>query len=147
VIVAVIAVGMVEAPVYQVINVVSMRNRLMAAAGAMAMRLIMSGSAMLWVAPFRIRGANFNHVFLGAPLFHVLKMAMIKIINVILVLNGNMAAARTMHMRLIGRRHHAFLSECKDISRQGKIGNDSDRIEDARTLSLGHLDARDDLRS
>jgi hypothetical protein len=51
VIVAVIAVGMVEAPVYQVINVVSMRNRLMAAAGAMAMRLIMSGSAMLWVAP------------------------------------------------------------------------------------------------
>ena len=72
VIVAVIAVRVVEASVNQVINVVAMRNRLMAAARAMAMRLIMSGSTMLWVAPIRIRSAKFNHVFINTPLFHML---------------------------------------------------------------------------
>ena len=77
VIVAMIAVRMVEASVDQVIKVVAMRNRLMAAARTMAMRLIMSGSTMLWVAPVRIRGANFNHVFVSALRFHMLQMAMV----------------------------------------------------------------------
>jgi hypothetical protein len=113
VIVAVIAVRMMEASVDQVIKVVPMRNRLMAAARTMAMRFIMSGSTMLRVAPIGIRGANFNHVFISAPLFHMVQMTLVEIINVILMLNGNMAAARTMHMRLIGGGHDAFLSECR----------------------------------
>jgi len=102
VIVAVIAVRVMEATIDQVIKVVPMRNRLMATARAMPMRLIMSGSTMLRVTPIGIRGANFNHVFISAPLFHMLQMAMVEIINMILMLNGNVAAARTMHMRLIG---------------------------------------------
>ena len=73
----------------------------------------MSGSTMLWVTPIQIRGANFNHVFMSAPPFHMLQMAMVEIINVILMLNGSMAAARTMHMRLIGGRHGASFSECR----------------------------------
>ena len=72
VIVAVIAVRMVEASVDQVIKVVSMRNRLMATAWAMPMRLIMSGSAVLWIAPIGIGGASFNHVFINAPAFNML---------------------------------------------------------------------------
>jgi hypothetical protein len=107
VIVAVIAVGMVEASVDQVVKVVPMRNRLMATARAMSMCLIMSGSTMRWVAPIRIGGANFNHVFICAPVFYMLQMAMVEIINVIVMLNGNMAAARTMDMRLIGGGHGA----------------------------------------
>jgi hypothetical protein len=113
VIVAVITVRMVEASVHQVIKVVPVRNRLMAAARAMSMCLIMSGSTMLWVAPIRIRGANFNHVLFSVPLFHMLQTAMVEIINVILMLNSNMAAARSMNMRLIGGGHAASLSECR----------------------------------
>jgi len=58
VIVAVIAVRMVEASVDQVIRVVLMRNRLMAAAWAMPMRLLMSGSAMLGSL---VAGRNHEH--------------------------------------------------------------------------------------
>lgn len=137
VIVAVIAVRMMEASVDQVIKVVPMRNRLMAAVRTMAMRLIMSGSTMLRVAPIGIRGANFNHVFISVPLFHMLQVAMVEVINLILMLNGNMAAARTMHMRLIGRGHDASFSECRISFARQKIGNDSDEIEDARNRQLG----------
>jgi hypothetical protein len=115
VIVAVIAVGMVEASADQVIKVVAMRNRLMAAARAMPMCLIMSGSTMLWVAPTRIRGANFNYVFISAPLFHMLHMTIVEIINVILMLNGGMATAWAVDVRtcagsLIGGGHWLCLS-------------------------------------
>jgi hypothetical protein len=116
VIVAVITVGMVEASIDQVINVVPMRNRLMAATRAMAMRLVMSGSTMCWVAPIRIRGINFNHVFICAPAFHMLQMAMVEIVNVILMLNRNVATARTMHMGLIGGGHGAFFL-CQNLDR------------------------------
>jgi hypothetical protein len=106
--VAMIAVGVVQPPVDQVIEVVPMRNRLMATARAMPMRLIVSRSKMLWITPIRVRSANFNDVFIGAPFFDVLQMAVVEIINVILVLNGNMSAPRTMHMCLFGGWHRAL---------------------------------------
>ena len=133
-IVAMITVRMVEAPVDQVIDVVPMRNRLMTAVRTVAMRFIMTRSTMFWVAPIRIGAADFDHVFISAPLFHVLQMAVVEIINVILMLNGNMAAARVMHMRLIGGGHGAsFLSAGYPF--RGKIGYDLDGIGDARNLS------------
>ena len=107
----------------------------------MAMRLIMTRSTMFWVAPIRIGAADFNHVFISAPFFHVLQMAMVEIIDVIFMLNGNMAAAHTMHMRLIGGGHGAsFLSAGCPLQR--KIGNNSDEIEDARNLQLGAFQTR-----
>jgi hypothetical protein len=110
VIVAMIAMRVVQASVDQVISMVSMRNRFMTATWAMLMRRIVSYSAMLWVAPIRIRRANFDHVFVCAPVFNVLQMAMVKIVEVVLMLNGDVAATRTMQMRLIGRRHDSSFS-------------------------------------
>jgi hypothetical protein len=94
-----IAVGTVQAPLNQVIDVVPMRNPVMATARSMPMRLIVSRSTMLWVTPIRVRGAHFNDVFIGASLFNVFQMAAVEIINVILMLNRNMSASRTMRMR------------------------------------------------
>ena len=85
-----------------------MRNRLMATARAMPMRIIVSRSTMLRVTPIRVRGANFNDVFIATPFFDVFQMAVVEIIDVILVLNGNMPAPRTMNMCLIGGGHRAL---------------------------------------
>ena len=108
-----IAVRMVEASVDQVVKVIPMRNRLMAAARAMPMPLTMSGSTMLWITPIRIRGADFNYVFMSAPTFNMLQMAMVEIVNVILMLNGGVAAVGTVHVRLIGGGHGASFFECR----------------------------------
>ena len=131
-----VAMRMVQASIDQIINMVPVGNRLMAASWAMPMRLIMSGSAMLWIAPIRIGGANFNHVFIDAPAFNMVQMAMVEIINVTLMLNGNMAAARTMRMRLIGGGHGSFFHDCC-VSRSRYDWQFSDEIEAARTHHRG----------
>ncbi|HUN98682.1 MAG TPA: hypothetical protein VMU69_20915 [Bradyrhizobium sp.] len=74
----------------------------------MPMRLVVSRSTMLWVTPIRVCGANFNDVFIGVPVFNVLQTAAVEIINVILMLNGNMSAPRTVDVRLIGGGHRAL---------------------------------------
>ena len=104
-VVAMIPMRVVQASIDQIINMVPMGNRVMAAARAVPMRLIMSGSAMLWVAPVGIGGANFNHVFISAPAFNMLQMSLIEKIHVPFMLNGDMPAPRTVHVRLIGGGH------------------------------------------
>ena len=56
----------------------------------------MSARPVLRGASIGVRFTHFHHVFLGAPVVHVLQMAMIEIINVILMLNGGVAAAWAM---------------------------------------------------
>ena len=109
-----IAVRVVQASIDQIINMIPVGNSLMAAARAMPMLGLMSRSAMLWIAPIGICRANFNHVFLGAPVVNMLQMTVVEIIDVVLVTNGNMATSRTVHMlRLIGGGHaSSFLSCC-----------------------------------
>ncbi len=104
-VVAMIPMRVVQASIDQIINMVPMGNRVMAAARAVPMRLIMSGSAMLWVAPVGIGGANFNHVFISTPAFNMLQMSLIEKIHVPFMLNGDMPAPRTVHVRLIGGGH------------------------------------------
>ena len=142
-----IAVGVVQAPVNQVINVVPMRNCLMTTARAMPMRLIVSRSTMLGVAPIGVGDTNFNDVFISAPVFNVLQMAVVEIINVILVLNGNMSAPRTVQMCLIGGGHGTFpYLDCRMCRRCCIIGSDSDLIEDFVPRLSRHLDALRDPR-
>jgi hypothetical protein len=106
-----IAMRVVQASIDQIINMIPVGNRLMTAARAMPMLVIMSGSAMLWIAPIGIYRANFNHVFFSAPVVNMLQMTVVEIIDVVLVTNGNMATSWTVHMlRLIGGGHASFLS-------------------------------------
>jgi hypothetical protein len=109
-----IAMRVVQASVDKIINMIPVGNSFMAAARAMPMFLIMSGSAMLWIAPIRIYRANLNHVVFSAPVINMLQMTVVEIIDVVLVTNGNMATSRTVHMRLIGRGHASSFRSCCD---------------------------------
>jgi hypothetical protein len=75
----------------------------------------MSASAMLRRAPIWVRFGHFDHVFLGAPIVHVLHVTMVEIINMVRVLNGGMATAWAVDVRtcadsLIGGGHWLCLS-------------------------------------
>ena len=69
VVVAMIAMRVVQASIDQIVDMVPMGNGLMAACRAMSMRLLMSGSAMLRIAPIRICRADFKYVFVSVPPF------------------------------------------------------------------------------
>jgi hypothetical protein len=109
-----IAMRVVQASIDQIINMIPVGNSFMAAVRAMPMFLIMSGSAMFWIAPIGIYRANFNHVIFSAPAVNMLQMTVVEIIDVVLVANGNMATSWTVHMRLIGRGHASSFRGCCD---------------------------------
>jgi hypothetical protein len=64
VIVAVVAVSVVQMAIHQVIAVIPVRYGLMAAVRPVNMRLLMSGAVVAWGASLGIRRAHFNAVVL-----------------------------------------------------------------------------------
>jgi hypothetical protein len=61
-IIAVIAMGVMQAALYQIVKMVPMRNCLMSATGAMGMGLMMSARWMLDGAPVGVGGIDFEYM-------------------------------------------------------------------------------------
>jgi hypothetical protein len=98
VIVAVIAMRMMQASIDKIIQVVAMWNRLMTASRAMLMRRIMSTGAVLQGAAIRIGGCDFHHVFLNTALIHVLQVTVVEVIDVALMPNRDVTTVRPVDM-------------------------------------------------
>jgi len=96
VIVAVIAMGMVQVAVYQVIDVIAVRHSFVAAALAVSMRLFVSGAVVRWCALVRIRGADLDAMVLDGGAVRMMQMAIVKIVRVAIVLHCYMAAVGAM---------------------------------------------------
>ncbi|WP_446479919.1 hypothetical protein [Bradyrhizobium cenepequi] len=101
-IVAMIAVGMVQMPGDEIIDMVAMRDRFVAAARAMDVSSIMSGAAMVGRATIRVRVAHLNPMFVHMIGVRVVKMAIVQIIHVVAVPDGNVAALGSMHVVVVG---------------------------------------------
>jgi hypothetical protein len=101
VIIAMIAMRMVQVSINQIIDVVPMWNRLMTAARPMPMRRIMSATTVLWRTSIGIRCSYFDYVFIDTPVMHMMQMAVVEIIDVALMSNRDMTAAWTVDVRTI----------------------------------------------
>jgi hypothetical protein len=117
VIVAMIAVRMVQVPTNQIIDVVSVGNRLVTTVGAMLMRRIMSTAVVLRRAAIRIRCSDCDHVFIGKTVMHMLQMAVVEIIDVALVPDRGMTTVRPVDVRRFGPTRmicggHGFVLSC-----------------------------------
>lgn len=99
VIVAVIAVGMMEPAVHEVIGVVSVRDGFMAAAGAVDMRGVVRAGRRL--ATIRIGGVHGQRVLVVMPFMRVMQMTVVQIVDVSVVLDGGVAAAGAVLMMVI----------------------------------------------
>jgi hypothetical protein len=109
-VVAMIAVRMVQAPVDEIIEMVSMGDRLMAAIWTMLMRCIMPFRRLIARAAIRVLRRYFDDMLIDAATFNVLKVPLIKIIDVVCMPNRNVATSRPMNVRLGSRSHDTSFS-------------------------------------
>jgi hypothetical protein len=123
-VVAMIAVRMVEAPVDEVIDMVSMGYRLMAAIWTMPMRCIVPSRRLVGRAAIRVLGCYFDDMVIDAAVFNVLEVPLIKIIDVVGVPNRDVATSRAVNVRLGARCHdtsfHAFMHSGRPDPQAGK---------------------------
>lgn len=112
VIIAMIAVRMVQASIDEIIRMVPMWNRFMTTSGSMPMLRAVSAGTMLRAAAIRICFTHFDHVFIDTPVVRMLEMAMVEIIDVTLVANSGVAAARPVDVRMTGGNHDVSFPDC-----------------------------------
>ena len=112
-VVAVIAVRMMKASVHQVIHVITMRNGSVAAIGAVnVLPVVAFGAKRAFVG---IRGADGDSVFIHVVAMRMMQMAVMKIIHVVAMHDGNVSATFAMDVGMIGvscarlRFAHRFL--------------------------------------
>jgi len=102
VVVAVAAVGMVEVSVDEVVDVVAVGNGFVAAAGAVDMGGVMSATSVFWGADSRVDRRESDAVLIDVAVMQVVQMAIVEIVDVILMLDGGVAAAGFVLVRMFG---------------------------------------------
>ena len=95
-VIAMVAVWMVETSVHQVVNVIAVRYRLMAAAGTVLMTI----ATHFRGAADRVAFADLDNVLFNAIAFWMVQMSVLKIIYMVSVSDGDMPAMGAM---MVGR--------------------------------------------
>jgi hypothetical protein len=101
-IIAVIAVRMVQMAGDEIVDVVAMWDCFVAATGSVNVSRIMSGAAMVGRATIRILVAYFNPMLVHMIRVGMVKMSIVEVIDVVGVPDSNMAAAGSMYVIVIG---------------------------------------------
>jgi hypothetical protein len=93
VVVAVVSVRMVQVVIHQVIRVVAMRNRFVAAAGAMPVSVFMRPAVVVGRTIGGVGGAHRQDVLIHVVSVHVMQVTVVKVIGVAVMLNRGMTTA------------------------------------------------------
>jgi hypothetical protein len=104
-VVTVIAMRMMQPSIDEIIDMVSMWHRLMAAIWTMVVCCVVSFRRTLTPAAIRVLRCYFDDVLIDAIAFNMLEMSLIQIIDVIGVSNRDMATAWPVNMHVAGRSH------------------------------------------
>jgi hypothetical protein len=102
VIVAVVAMGVVQVSVDQVVDMVAVRHRLVPASRPVRMRAVMAAALVTGRAPVRIGRRHLDRVLIDVILVHVVQMAVVEVVDVIAMANGSMPAPRAVLVRVVG---------------------------------------------
>jgi hypothetical protein len=95
-IVAVVAVQMVQVPTHQIIHVVAMRRALVPAIGAMGVLAAVRFAVMLRRAVVRVRFTYRNEVFVNVIAVHMMQMAIMEIVDMPVMTDLHVAADSTV---------------------------------------------------
>ena len=104
VIVAMVAVVMMEPTFDEVINVVAVRDRLMPAAGSMDMARLVTFVPIRRRAPGRVFDGHFNNMLLDIVPFLMVQMSLMEVVDMVAMLHGDMTAICIVMMRMLSVR-------------------------------------------
>ena len=100
VIVAVVAVRMMQVAVHEIIDVIAVRDRFVAATGAVDMRGVVAGAGR--GVAVGIRGADFDDVLIDMPRVRMMQMPVVQVIDVPVVLHRSVAAVGAVLVVVVG---------------------------------------------
>jgi hypothetical protein len=106
VIVAVIAMRMMEVPIDQIIDMVAVRNLGMTATRPMDMRRIVPGTVMIGRAGIGVRGRDCQHMLFDHRADFMIQVAVVQIIHVALVNNAHMSTMGAVVVAAFFLRRH-----------------------------------------
>ena len=101
-VVAVVAVRVVQVAIDEVIDVVAMRHRFVAAAGAMHVAGFVAVAVVVRGADVRVGGADGDAVFIDVVAVRVVQVAVVQVINVAFVFDGGVTAIRAVLVFVVG---------------------------------------------
>lgn len=99
VVVAVIAMRMMQTPVYEIVDVIAMRHGFVAAIRPVPVLRLVAGGVMVRIAAARIPCTHADDMLIGTAPLGVFEPAMIEIIDMAFVLHGDVPAAWAMDVR------------------------------------------------
>lgn len=102
VIVAMIAMGMMEMTINQVINVIAVRDGFVTATGAMDVARFMAIAMVLRRATVGVCVRYGDYMFIHVVFMWMMKMTIVQIVDMPFVTDGGMAAVGSMNMVMIG---------------------------------------------
>jgi hypothetical protein len=134
VVVAMVAMGMMQPSIHEVIDMIPMGDRLMATIWTMLMRCIMPFRRAIGRAAIGVLRCNFHDMLIDAAAFNVLEVPLIKIIDVVGVPNRHVATSRPMNVRLGSRSHDTSfcLFGCPGPLPDSQCDANSDQTKDYR---------------
>ena len=101
-VVAVVAVRVVQVAIDEVVDVVAMRHRFVAAAGAVHVSRFVAAAVVFRRAGVRVGGTDGDDVFVNVVAMRVMQVAVVQVINVAFVLDGGVAAVRAVLVVVVG---------------------------------------------
>jgi hypothetical protein len=95
-----VAMGVVEVALYQIVNMIAMRNCFVTAIGTVLVALFVRSAVVCGRALCRIASAVGNQVFVDTTGLNVMQVSVVKVIHMIVVLHRCVTAIGTMYMRM-----------------------------------------------
>lgn len=101
-VVAVVAVRVVQMTIHEVVGVVAMRYGFVSAAGTVYMTRFVAVAVMIQGADVRVGGADGDAVFIDVIAMRMVQVAIVQVIDVAFVFDGGVTAIRAVLVFVVG---------------------------------------------
>jgi hypothetical protein len=129
VVITVVAMGVMQMTVDEVVDVVSMGDRLMSTAGTMHMRCIVAAALMFRGAVGGVGAVDGEDMLVNVAFMRVVQVSIVQVVDVTIVLDGCVATiwavgvtVVSVNVAVVVMGHVSYLGQCITRMRAGRVG-------------------------